>query len=420
MATDTAYLDLNKDLTPEQVTLREQTQRFAREVLGPASIELDKLADPQDVIREGSVFWDVFRHAYRQGRHIAWLPEAEGGTNLSPLENHIVHEETGWGSAEFAIGIAAAPMPFAFAATYARLTGDRTLMDEVVRPFVEDREARYVGCWAITEPQHGSDAISLGADTFQRPETAFDVAARPDGDDWIISGQKSAWVSNGTIASHALVFLALDRSRGQAGSGIAVVPLDLPGVSKGPPLDKLGQRALNQGEIFFDDVRIPKRYMLVGPDAYTMTIDNILAGANSIIGTVFTGLARAAFEEALGYAKERVQGGRPIAEHQSVQLKLFDMFAKVQAARALSRAAMAYNSVSQPPATQYAMAAKVFCTEAAYSVASDAVQLHGGYGLSKGMLVEKLFRDARAGTIADGANDVLSLVAARKLIHPGV
>ncbi len=418
MTSYAAYLDLNRDLTPEQVTLREQTQRFAREVLRPASVELDKLADPQDVIREGSVFWDVFRHAYQQGRHTAWLPEAEGGTTLSPLENHIVHEETGWGSSEFAIGIAAAPMPFAFAAAYARLTGNQTLMEEIVQPFVEDREARFVGCWAITEPQHGSDAISIGANAFQRPETAFDVSARADGDDWIISGQKSAWVSNGTIASHALLFLALDRSRGQAGSGVAVVPLVLPGVSKGAPLDKLGQRALNQGEIFFDDVRVPKHYMLVEPDAYTMTIDNILAGANSIIGTIFTGLARAAFEEALGYAKERIQGGKPIADHQAVQLKLFDMFVKVQTARSLSRAAMEHNSRAQPPATQYAMAAKVFCTEAAYAVASDAVQLHGGYGLSKGMLVEKLFRDARAGTIADGANDVLSLVAARKLIHP--
>ncbi len=410
------YLDLNHGLTPEQVAVREQTNRFAREVLRPASIELDKLADPRDVIREGSVFWDVFRQAYEQGQHIAGFPEAEGGVALSPLERHIVAEETGWGSADFAIGLGVAPFPFTFAATFARLTGNQTLMAEIVEPFLKDKEAKYIGCWAITEPQHGSDALFIGAEGFTNPQMAYEVTARRDGDDWIINGQKSAWVSNGTIATHALLFLAIDRSRGQAGSGVAVVPLNLPGVSKGPPLNKLGQRALNQGEIFFDDVRIPRHYMLVEPDLYPMTIDNILAGANAGMGTIFTGVARAAFEEALSYCKQRVQGGKPIAEHQAVQLKLFDMFIKVQAARSISRAAMEYNSTAQPPATHFSIASKVFCTQACFEVASDAIQLHGGYGLCKDMLVEKLFRDARASMIEDGVNDVLSLAGARRLI----
>jgi alkylation response protein AidB-like acyl-CoA dehydrogenase len=127
-------------------------------------------------------------------------------------------------------------------------------------------------------------------------------------------------------------------------------------------------------------------------------------------------VARAAFEEALAYAKQRVQGGKPIAEHQLIQYKLFDMFTKVEAARAISRAASLYNSTTTPPAVRYSIAAKVFCTQAAFEVASDAVQIFGGYGLCKDLLVEKLLRDARASMIEDGCNEILGLAAARQII----
>ncbi len=202
---------------------------------------------------------------------------------------------------------------------------------------------------------------------------------------------------------------------------MAIVPLDLPGVSRGKPLNKIGQRGLNQGEIYFDNVRLPKHYMVVQPPAYPFIIDGILATANAGMSAIFTGVARAAFEEALIYCRERVQGGRPICEHQLVQKQLFDMFIKVESARALSRGAMTYNATTIPPATQYSIAAKVYCTQAAFEVSSDAIQLHGGYGLAKDFLVEKLFRDARASMIEDGTNEVLTLAGARKIIdqyHP--
>jgi alkylation response protein AidB-like acyl-CoA dehydrogenase len=199
--------------------------------------------------------------------------------------------------------------------------------------------------------------------------------------------------------------------RGPAGGVVALIPLDRPGVTRGKPLNKLGQRALNQGEIFFDDVRLSDDYIIVPEVAYSHVLDSVLAGANAFMGATFTGVARAAFEEGLSYARERVQGGKPIAEHQAIQLKLMEMFTRVECARALSRAAMVYNAV-----TQHSMAAKVFCTQVAFDVASDALQVHGGYGLAKGMLVEKLIRDARAALIEDGTNEVLSLAAARKII----
>jgi alkylation response protein AidB-like acyl-CoA dehydrogenase len=407
----TTYLDLNKELTFDENAIKEQTHRFGAEVLRPAAAELDRLS-PEEVIAEGSVLWEVFRKAYQMGHHTAGLPEALGGVKMSPLASHIRAEELGWASADFAIALGVAPFPFNFAA----MGGNPALMDEIVAPFAADREGKYIGCWAITEPQHGSDSLLFDGQQSGDPSTAFDLFATEEGDDWVINGQKSAWVSNGTIATHALTFLGVDRSRGAAGSAVAIIPLNREGVTKGKPLDKLGQRALNQGEIFFDNVRIPKEYMLVPTAAYPFIIENVLAGANAGMGSIFTGTARAAFEEGFNYTRERVQGGKPICEHQAVQLKLMDMFIRVEAARQLSRAALSYNSQTMPPALQYSVASKVFCTQAAFTVASDALQLHGGMGLAKGMLIEKLFRDARASMIEDGTNEVLSLSAARRLI----
>ncbi len=409
----TTYLELNKAMTDEEAALKEQVHRFSEEILRPAAMELDPLS-PEEVIAPGSVLWEVFRRVYGLGYHTRGLPEELGGVALSPLGQHIYSEEMGWGAADIAISLGAGSMPFVFAAR----SGNPELVSEYAVPFSQDREAKYIGCWGVTEPQHGSDAVFMGSNG-GAPEMAFDVGAEPDGDYWVLRGQKSSWVSNGTIATHAMVHIGVDRSKGMSGSGIAFVPLDLPGVTKGKPLNKLGQRALNQGEIFFDGVRIPKSYMLVAPQGYSLMGDVILAGANAGMGATFTGVARAAFEEGLSYTRNRVQGGKPICEHQAVQLKLMDMFISVEAARGLSRAAMLYNATTLPPAPEYSVASKVFCTQASFKIASDALQLHGGYGLAKGMLIEKLFRDARAALIEDGTNDVLSLAGARRLIDRG-
>jgi alkylation response protein AidB-like acyl-CoA dehydrogenase len=163
-------------------------------------------------------------------------------------------------------------------------------------------------------------------------------------------------------------------------------------------------------------VRIPKEYVFVEPELYILAADLILASANGGMGSVFTGVARAAFEEAMSYCKQRVQGGKPLCEHQLVQRKLFDMFIKVESSRQLSRAVAGYNSTAMPPLSRLGIAAKVYGTQVAFEVASDAVQLFGGYGLSKEFFIEKLFRDARASLIEDGVNDVLALAGSRQLI----
>jgi alkylation response protein AidB-like acyl-CoA dehydrogenase len=404
-------IDLEFDLTPEQVQLREETQRFALEVMRPAAMELDGMT-PDDVIAADSPLRRAFAQAYKLGYHLRAFPPELGGPGFAPMDSWVVGEAMGWGNAGLSVSMGVTAMPFRFAA----MTGNPDLMRDLVRPFIEDTEGKYVGCWCATEPQRGSDAILFGGDV-SRPDIHFECTATRVGDEWEISGQKSAWVSNGTIATHTLAFLNVDPSRGMAGTGVAVIPLDLPGVSRGKPLNKLGQRALNQGEIFFDHVRIPRHYMLVEPGGFGGgggATDNILAAANAGMSTTFCGVARAAFEEALAYAGERVQGGVPIASHQLVQKRLFDMFTRVESARALSRVANRRLATGKPT-IHYSIAAKTYCTQTALDVASDAVQVFGGMGLVKGMLVEMLYRDARASLIEDGANDVLALAGFRAL-----
>jgi alkylation response protein AidB-like acyl-CoA dehydrogenase len=410
------YRELDINVTPQQQGLKDGVHQFAEVALRPTAAALDRLTDPQQVIDPASPLWDVLRAAYGQGFHTALVPTECGGMGLNGLTLHIVLEELGWGSAEFAACLAVAGFPFASIAWAGAWSGNRDLIDEFVVPFVQDKEARMVGCWAITEPDHGSDQFMAGTPQFHDPNISGQVVARPDGDHFIVNGQKSAWVSNGTIATHALTYLTTDPARGMAGGGVAIIPLDLPGVTKGPPLDKMGQRALNQGSITFSDVRIPKRYLFVDASAYETVLNQTLVLTNSAMGAVFTGVAQAAYEVALDHCRNRTQGGKPIAEHQLVQKDLFDMFTKVETARALSRAAMTYNAVTQPPALEYAIAAKVYCTQACLEVTDTALQLFGGRGLSREYPIEKLYRDARASLIEDGSNAVLALVGARRLL----
>lgn len=404
------YTELNMELTKAQEAMKEETHRFAKEVLRPASLELDKLDDPEAVI--GSpLFKDTLKKGYELGYHTIFLPDSYGGLATEPIETHIILEELAWGSVEFALGLGVSCFPAFFASM---VPSDR-LIDEIIEPFCGCTDASLVGCWGITEPDHGTDTLSPFTPDFSDPAISGQTLARKEGDEWVIDGQKAAWVSNGTIATHCLLYPTIDPSMGMAGGGICIVPLDLPGVKKGRPLDKLGQRALNQGEIYFDGVRIPEEFMLVDPESYEAMLDVTLSTANAGMGALFVGVARAAYEEALTYTKERVQGGKPLFEHQMIKHKLFSMFMKIEAARALSRAAMIYNYSNTPPLVQYSIAAKVFCTQTAFEVANDAVQLFGGSGVSREYPVEKFFRDARAGLIEDGANDSLMITAAHHL-----
>ena len=407
------YRELNVEFPKDIETVKETVHRFAKDVLRPAAVALDRMTDPREVIALDSPLRKVFKQAYQLGYHVAGLPTEIGGMGLHGLGMHVLIEEMSWGAVDLGLSLLCASFPF----TAAAASGNPELYEKFVKPYVADREGSLIGCWAITEPQHGSDELVPGTPQFHNPRVTGQVVARADGDSYAINGQKAAWVSNGTIATHAALYLTTERKAGMAGGGIAFVPLNLPGVSKGKPLNKLGQRALNQGEIYFDNVRIPRSWMLTNSNGYELELERTLTFANTAMATAFTGVARAAYEEALEYSKQRVQGGQAICEHQLVQKHLFEMFTKVEACRALSRAVMIYNQTSMAPSLEHAIAAKTFCTQAAFEVTSDALQVFGGNGLSKEYGIEKLFRDARASLIEDGTTDVLSLAGARHILN---
>jgi acyl-CoA dehydrogenase len=399
-----AMIDLDVDLSDEERKVHDTVHRFAAEVMRPAGIALDRLPDPADVIAPQSVLWDVFKKYRALGLDVYTDPSSD----VPPLQRarlrYIISEELGWGDAGLAISLGVA----AFPRMMAQLSGKPELIERFGDP-------NAIGCWGGTEPHHGSDFIlfgdKIGTPAYGKP----DCVARKQGDCFVISGQKAAWVSNGTIAAATALFCAVDLGNGVHGSGGFLVPLDVPGVSRGKPLDKIGQRALNQGEIFFDDVRVPASYLVLGPELFAFATDTVLSQANSGMGSMFVGVAQAALDLAIEYAKQRVQGGVPIIQHQSVQARLFDVFRKVEAARSLARRVMVYNTTTTPPALPYAIASKVTATTTAFEVASAAVQIFGGNGLSREYPIEKLLRDARASMIEDGCNEVLGLVAAERL-----
>jgi alkylation response protein AidB-like acyl-CoA dehydrogenase len=311
----------------------------------------------------------------------------------------------GQASVGLTISLGVSTLPFVFASL-----SPEPEMQKLVKDYCADEKAEIIGCWAITEPDHGSDWLVDPNTEDTQPKVVPSVRAVLDGNEYVVNGQKSAWVSNGTIATHAALFVTIDPSQGLRGSGIVIAPLDLPGVTRGKPLEKMGQRDLNQGEIFFEDVRIPKSHMICAePDLYVAISDRNLAGANASMGSLFTGVAQAAYDEAEAYARVRIQGGKPIIEHQNIKLKLFNMFTQLEAARSLSRRAYRYNRLAETPALHYSIASKNFCTETAFKVASEAIQVFGGVGLTKEYPIEKIFRDARAGMIEDGVNETLAL-----------
>ena len=404
------YFDLDMNLSQEDRVLRSAANKFAAEVMRPIAKELDQMS-PEEVIAPGSPFWNFMRKAYELGYHKLPFPEVFGGPGLNPLQISIVMEELAWGSFGLTLGLNTS------LDAAAAMGGTEEHIKNFTIPYCNCTDASYIGCWAITEPDHGSDTLMPNYPSFKDPNIKAQCVARLDGDEYVISGQKAAWASGGTIANHLLLMCQIDSSRGHAGSGMFVFTLDRQGVSRGKPWNKLGARDLNQSEIYFDQVRVPKEALLVGPEKYEDALEAHLCLTTPMVGVWAVGVARAAFEEALAYSKERIQGGKPLVEHKNVQQKLFNMFTKVEAGRQLCRAAFVYNW-SNPPEKrliEYGMAAKTFATQTALDVTSDAIQIMGGCGLSKEYPVEKFFRDARASLIADGSNDILAFAGGYKI-----
>ena len=254
---------------PEHIAEFQRTLRdFAINVMRPIGAKLDKMT-PEEVIAPESPLWDFRKQYLELGvtvEALSELPPREAALLFS-----ILFEEMGYGDAGLAISTGAGILPQWLSAKFGRAD------------LLEEFPDATLGCWAITEPDHGSDMLdpngtaSSPVGNYGRPNLVADLT----GDDIVLNGQKAAWVSNGVIAEVCIVYCAADVGEGPDHNNgcVIVFPMNLPGISRGKPLDKLGQRALNQGEIFFDNVKIPRKYLLAGPEDYQRAVYCIHAEA---------------------------------------------------------------------------------------------------------------------------------------------
>jgi len=388
------------DLNEEERAVVESVHRFSRDVLRPLGTQLDSMS-AAEIVADDSPIHSVFGAFAELGINAETLSDLEPAA--AARMEALIFEELGWGDLGLALSLAVAGIPGEVAAA----SGNPDLVDLC---------AGKIGCWPVTQPDAGSDMVDATASELApgARSSKGNVVARFDGDEVVITGQTSAWVSNGTIAEVANLCVPADYGDGvfadDGGTHRAVilVPLDGPQVSRGKPLEKLGQLTLPQGEIFFDNLRIPRSYAVSQLDAGRSGLLSVLAEAGVFMSRCFTGLARAAFEHALAYAHERKQGGVAIAEHPTVRYRLGDMYRKVEACRAMSYRASHYLRVAPAPHMTVSSCSKIFVTQTAYEVAHEALQMFGGNGLTREYPVEKLFRDARAGLIEDGENYLLT------------
>ena len=268
--------------------------------------------------------------------------------------------------------------------------------EQYLRPLASGRK---LGCFCLTEPQAGSDAGAI----------ATRAEAR-DGD-YVLSGVKQ-FITSGRNADVAIVFAVTDRTAGKKGISAFIVDTATPGFIVSRVEDKTGQRASDTAQITLDNCRVPGENRLGAEGAgYRIALANLEAGRIGIAAQA-VGMARAAFDAALAYARERTSFGKPIIEHQAVNFRLADMATQIEAARQLVLHAAALRDAGKPCLKEASMA-KLFASEMAEGVCSDAIQIHGGYGYVADFPVERIYRDVRVCQIYEGANDIQRLVIGR-------
>jgi alkylation response protein AidB-like acyl-CoA dehydrogenase len=258
-----------------------------------------------------------------------------------------------------------------------------------------------LACFCLTEPQAGSDAAAIR------------TRARRHGNRWVLNGTKQ-FISSGKHAQIAIVFAVTDPKAGKKGISAFLVPTDSPGFRVAGLEHKLGQRASDTAQLVFEEVELTPDLMLGGEgEGYKIALSN-LEGGRIGVGAQSVGMARAAYEAALAYAREREAFGAKIIEHQAVAFRLADMATQIAAARGLVLDAAARRDAGEPCLKEAAMA-KLFASEMAERVASDAIQIHGGYGYVEGFPVERIWRDVRVCQIYEGTSDIQRLVIAREI-----
>jgi acyl-CoA dehydrogenase len=372
-------------LTDEQKSMREMAHEFAEREIRPVAWEYD---------RDATWPGEIIEKAWELGLMNVHLPSEYGGPGLGFLDGALIEEEIAWGCSGISTsvscnGLATAPVILA--------ASKELKVDYLGRL----SEAPLLASFCLTEPDAGSDV------------SAMKTTAVRKGDKWVINGSKS-FITNGEYANWYTVYAKTDREAGHRGISCFVVPRDA-GVVVDKHEDKMGQRASNTAAISFNDVEIPLNH-LVGEEnkgfkIAMMTLDRTRPG----VAAMATGVARAAMEFAVEYSKQRVQFGVPIAMHQAIQFMIADMATKIHLARlATWNSAVLLDQGRRN--TLESSHAKRFAADAAMEVATDAVQVYGGYGFIKDYPVEKLMRDAKILQLYEGTAQIQRLVIAREIL----
>jgi acyl-CoA dehydrogenase len=377
-------------LTDEQKALRDLARDFAAKEIRPREAECDeKMRHPVEVIAK----------AHELGLMNLHVPEEYGGLGLGCFDGMLVGEELYWGCAGIGTSVSANGLgsgPVIIAGTdEQKATWLAPLIDEPI-----------LCSFGLSEPGAGSDVASLKA-----------TAVR-EGDEYVINGSKT-FITNAGYAAWTVVFAKTDPKAGSKGMSAFIVPMNTPGVTIEKHLDKMGQRATDTSAFALQDVRIPVENLLGeegdGFKIAMATLDFTRPG--TAVGAV--GVAQAAYEHAVAYAKERVTFDVPIAMHQGINFMIADMATEIEAARLLTwQAAWMLDQGYGRKATLYSSFAKRFAADTAMKVATDAVQVFGGYGYIKEYPVEKLMRDAKLFQIYEGTSQIQRLVIAKEIFLP--
>ncbi|MEU1397543.1 acyl-CoA dehydrogenase family protein [Micromonospora zamorensis] len=396
--------EFSLDLTEEQRDLRDWVHGFAAEVVRPAAAEWDEREDTP---------WPVIQEAAKVGLYgFEFL--ATCWADPTGLSLPIANEELFWGDA--GIGLSIFGTSLAVAAIYGAGTPDQ--MVEWVPQCFGDVDSPAVAAFCTSEPEAGSDVGAM------RTRAVYDEAT----DEWVLNGQK-AYATNGGIAGVHVVTASVDPTLGSRGQAAFVVPPGTPGLAATRKLRKLGLRASHTADVFLDDVRVPGRCLLGGRDALLERLDRARSGqrvtgqaamrtfelSRPTVGAQALGVARAAYEYALDYAKDRVQFGRPIIENQAVAFALADMRMEIDAARLLVWRASWMGRNNRPFTAGEGSMSKLKAGEVAVSVTEKAVQLLGGAGFLRDHPVERWYRDAKIYTIFEGTSEIQRLVISRAI-----
>lgn len=375
------------ELSEEQLMIRDMARDFAKAELAPHAAQWD---------REAS----FPKHAIQQMGELGLLgmlvPESYGGSNVDNVAYSLALEEIASGdgacSTIMSVHNSVACLPIL-------KYGSEEQKDDFLRPLASGEK---LGAFCLTEPQAGSDA------------SALKCRAEMQGNQWVLNGTKQ-FITSGSTAAVAIVFAVTDPDAGKRGMSAFIVPTDTEGYEVTSTEHKMGQRASDTCQIVFNDCRIPAGNMLGEPgQGYKIALANLEGGRIGIASQAI-GMARAAYEAALSYAGEREAFGKPIIEQQSIAFMLADMATRIDASRLLTHRAARLRDAGSDCLTEASMA-KLFASEMAEEVCSNAIQIHGGYGYLSDFPVERIARDVRVCQIYEGTSEVQRLVISRSLL----